>query len=53
MLEFRSVRNSLRYWVAGSQNEGPTTLRAALECVLYVFYARSCVGGEDTYHVEA
>ena len=28
-------------------------MRAALECVLYVFYARSCVGSEDAYHVEA
>jgi hypothetical protein len=53
MLEFRSVRNSLRCRVAGSQHKGPTPLRAALECVLYVFYARSCVGGEDAYHVEA
>ena len=39
--------------MAGSQHKGPTTLRAALECVLYMFYARSCVGGEDAYHVEA
>jgi hypothetical protein len=52
-LGFRSVRNSLRCRVAGSEHNGPTTMRAALECVLDVFYARSSVGGEDAYHVEA
>jgi hypothetical protein len=52
-LDIRWVRNSLRCRVAASQHKSPTTLRAALECVLYVFYARSCVGGEDAYHVEA
>ncbi len=28
-------------------------LQFALECVLYVLYARSCVGGEDADYVEA
>lgn len=53
MLELRSVRMSVGCWVAESQHRSPITLRAALESVLYVFYARSCVGGEDAYYVEA
>jgi hypothetical protein len=39
--------------VAGGQHLSPGAWRAALECVLYVVYACSCVGGEDAYHVEA
>jgi hypothetical protein len=39
--------------MAGHQHKSTATLRASLEGVLYVFYARSCVGGEDAYHVEA
>jgi hypothetical protein len=39
--------------MAGSQHKCPTTCQAALEGVLYMLYACSCVGGEDTDHVEA
>ena len=39
--------------MAGRLHKSPTTLRTALECVLYVFNARACVVGKDAYHVEA
>ena len=37
----------------GSQHKCPNTWQAALEGVLYMLYACSCLGGEDADHVEA